>query len=285
MELQSQIAEEFDKTLTLQEAQTDDDEDEDEDEESVSSDFEFSFAGAGDTSSPVSAEEIFQNGQIRPIFPFNVDDKFDEATTSYGPPVRKLFVQSSPESDDIAEGPYCAWSSSEKSAAKAPAPAPEMSRKSNSTGFSKLWRFRDLLVRSHSDGKDAFVFLTTGKGEEKSTDMASEKKVKREKIRVERKECATTTLRGETKNNKKEKGKEKSAYEVFYGKREKKTGKGKSYLPYKQDLVGFFTNVNGPFTLGAEGPSSKMTGLCQEWVVTQQTNLGCVMDTGPADDL
>ena len=239
MELQSQIAEEFDKTLTLQEALKDDDEDED----SVSSDFEFSFAGAEDTSSPVSAEEIFQNGQIRPIFPFNVDDKFDEATTSYGPPVRKLFVQSAPERDDIAEGPYCAWSSSEKSAAKASAPAPEMSRKSNSTGFSKLWRFRDLLVRSHSDGKDAFVFLTTGKGEEKSTD--TEKKVKREKIRVERKECETTTLRGETKNNKKEKGKEKSAYEVYYGKREKKTGKGKSYLPYKQDLVGFFTNVNG----------------------------------------
>ena len=38
----------------------------------------------------------------------------------------------------------------------------DMCKKSNSTGFSKLWRFRqDLKLRSNSDGKDAFVFLNT----------------------------------------------------------------------------------------------------------------------------
>ncbi|KAL2499710.1 Protein of unknown function (DUF1645) [Abeliophyllum distichum] len=37
--------------------------------------------------------------------------------------------------------------------------SPEVCTKSNLTGFSKIWRFKDSMGRSNSDGRDSFVFL------------------------------------------------------------------------------------------------------------------------------
>nr|POE58609.1 hypothetical protein CFP56_50198 [Quercus suber] len=37
--------------------------------------------------------------------------------------------------------------------------SPELWKKSNSTGFSKLWRFRELVHRSNSDGKERGLAL------------------------------------------------------------------------------------------------------------------------------
>ena len=37
--------------------------------------------------------------------------------------------------------------------------SPELCKKSNSTGFSKLWRFRDFVHRSNSDGKEGGLAL------------------------------------------------------------------------------------------------------------------------------
>ncbi|KAL0016782.1 hypothetical protein SO802_003851 [Lithocarpus litseifolius] len=37
--------------------------------------------------------------------------------------------------------------------------SPEFCKKSNSTGFSKVWRFRDLVHRSNSDGKERGLAL------------------------------------------------------------------------------------------------------------------------------
>lgn len=229
-----EICDKLEKNLTLEV-----EEEEEVEADNDGDDFEF-FIGGGDPNSPVSADDIFQNGQIRPLFPFSDEHagNSEEATTSYRPPVRKVFVMSSlsPENDDVAEGPYCVWSS-EKSAAKSLVPAPEMSRKSNSTGLSKLWRVRDLMNRSHSDGKDAFVFLT-GKSDEKvGTASLPEKKKKKENI-----QNIKVGRGNETAPYCEKKGKP-SAYEVYYRKKEKKAGK--SYLPYRQDLVGFFTNANG----------------------------------------
>uniref|UniRef100_A0A803L0J8 Uncharacterized protein n=1 Tax=Chenopodium quinoa TaxID=63459 RepID=A0A803L0J8_CHEQI len=113
-----------------------------------------SFQGVKGLKSPVSAEEVFEDGQIRVISPFPGEYSGEGETSSsstYGRTVKNVFVVSnSPENDDVAEeGSYCVWK----------APSPEMSQKSNSTGFSKLRKMRDLLARSNSDGKDAFVFL------------------------------------------------------------------------------------------------------------------------------
>lgn len=249
----SDFADKFDKTLTLEESSSStarraengdetlisrttaheiDNEEEDEDE---NEEFEFCFFGET-IKSPVSAEEVFEDGQIRIIAPFSGEGEA-ASTTSYRPPVKNYFVVSnSPENDDVAEGAYCVWKS----------PTPEMSKKSNSTGFSKFRKMRDLLARSNSDGKDAFVFLN-GKNEE-TTLLKKEKK--KEKVKLEKldvgkkkkeKEGETAAFGGERKEKEKKK---KSAYEVLYG-GEKKKGGGKSYLPYRQDLVGFFTNGSG----------------------------------------
>ncbi|CAO2828826.1 unnamed protein product [Amaranthus hypochondriacus] len=211
----SEIADDFDKTLRLTvESSSEDHDEEIENRDDENEEFEFCFIG-GDLNSPISAEEVFKDGQIRVIAPYSNEIPDKEAESSYEPPVKKLFIVSptSSENDDVAKGPYCTWKS------------PEMSRKSNSTGFSKLWKVRDLVARSNSDGKDAFVFLTGKNNETTSLKKKSE----------------TTAFQGERK----EKMKKKSAYEVLYGeKNDKRRLDGKSYLPYRKDLVGFFTNGN-----------------------------------------
>ncbi|KAL9226334.1 hypothetical protein vseg_002161 [Gypsophila vaccaria] len=218
----------------------DEEEEEDDDDDDDEGEFEFSFAN-GELHSPVSADEAFYNGQIRPIFAFSGEES--------PAPVKRMFVVSTKagEDDDVAaDGEYCAWSPAEVS------PATEMSRKSNSTGFSRLWRMKDLLVRSNSDGKDTFVFLPSKE--------AAEKKKKKEKNVVnnnggEKTRSSLSTTKNVGGEGKVKKGKKKAvttasiaAYDSLYGNnKEKRKGGGgnRSYLPYRQDLVGFFTNVNG----------------------------------------
>nr|GMD95792.1 DNA ligase 1-like [Ipomoea batatas] len=90
--------------------------------------------------------------ETRLVFPlFNTDLLLTDR-----PPVKHVYAATRDENlvetaaasssgDDAVAGPCCEWSAAAK--------------KSNSTGFSKLWRFRDLAHRSNSDGRDAFVFL------------------------------------------------------------------------------------------------------------------------------
>ncbi|KAL5709692.1 hypothetical protein ACHQM5_020350 [Ranunculus cassubicifolius] len=145
------------------------DEDEEDDE-----DFEFAVVSRDTNTSPISADEIFSDGQIKPVYPVfnrhllfagNEEDfaKFREGS-SIRLPLKKLFIEerdpsSSTSSEDdldaLPDGTYCVWTPT-----KSVPPSPEMRKKSNSTGSSKRWRFRDLLHRSNSDGKDAYVFLT-----------------------------------------------------------------------------------------------------------------------------
>lgn len=141
----------------------------DEDEE------DFSFAFDGVNLSTISAEDAFDNGHIKPVYPvFNRDilvgggfgDVEDLETLRLKdrlPDVKNVFVEaedggfrattSSSTADEEAVGPYCEWSK------KVVEAAPEVCKKSNSTGFSKIWRFKDFMHRSNSDGRDAFVFL------------------------------------------------------------------------------------------------------------------------------
>lgn len=165
----------------------------------VEEDFEFAFAFAPREMafSPISADEAFCNGQIRAIFPVHKQNLsigeaeflngnsnlvavskcgVEQGVSSTQPakarlPLRKLFSEerqtpsscSSSEADELEGVPaetYCVWRP--KSADDQLSPG--RCRKSNSTGSgsgsSKRWKFRDLLHRSNSDGKDALVFLT-----------------------------------------------------------------------------------------------------------------------------
>ncbi|KAJ0254094.1 hypothetical protein HA466_0116560 [Hirschfeldia incana] len=139
------------------------------------------------------------------------------------------------EEDDLDTIPsemYCPWTPARSAAEMSPSGG---CRKSKSTGSSstlswskRRWRIRDLLKRSRSDGKQSLTFLdsshSTNNTNEPSPSVPSPK---------------TTTL--------KKKEKEKvSAHEKFYlrNKAMKEEDKKRSYLPYKQDLVGLFSNVS-----------------------------------------
>ncbi|KAJ7943643.1 DUF1645 family protein [Quillaja saponaria] len=207
---------------------------------------------------------------IRPIFPiFGRGIIFDDGedgdwklgddsfSSLLRPPLRKLFIEereitssssaaAESESDELEalpEGTYYELSG------KA---AMEICKKSNSTGHSKLWKLRELVHRSHSDGKDAFVFLnpsaatTTTSKPGRSSKSDGDNKVKEkmestssaESSKILLKKVGAKGLKTETTS---------SSHEKHYVKnRTKKEGdKRRSYLPYRQNLVGFFTNVNG----------------------------------------
>ncbi|XP_057517051.1 uncharacterized protein LOC130798179 [Amaranthus tricolor] len=171
-----------------------------EDEES---EFEFAILSGEDNSPPISADEIFSNGKIKPMFHvFNTDLIYGYGRYEYdykngaspqtlGLPLRKLLQESqngngksSSQADDlngVPSGTFCVWTPRKKGEVM------KMRKRSKSTGSSKRWRIKDLLK----------------------------------------------TINGnDHRDEKKKKG-------GFHG--EKK----KSYLPYRQDLVGLFANVNG----------------------------------------
>eukprot|EP00268_Persea_americana_P019057 TRINITY_DN1975_c0_g1_i5.p1 TRINITY_DN1975_c0_g1~~TRINITY_DN1975_c0_g1_i5.p1 ORF type:complete len:309 (+),score=33.55 TRINITY_DN1975_c0_g1_i5:190-1116(+) len=235
-----------------------DDEDAAADTEEDDDDGEFTFVCQDPDAFTISADEIFSNGQIRPIYPiFNRDlivehgdgDKGKNLSPSIRLPLRKILINgrdaspvssspstsSSPESDSltgIPNGKYCLWSPK-----SAPPETPDRCKKSNSTGSSKRWRFRDLLHRSSSDGKDTFVFLST----------AAIKRGEKEKEKTEKSISSFSTSTSSSTSAAASKGKTVSAHEMHYV-RNRKMREGdrhRSYLPYKQDLVGFFANVNG----------------------------------------
>ncbi|CAL0325357.1 unnamed protein product [Lupinus luteus] len=140
-------------------------------------DFEFAFVALDHNSSPVSADDIFSNGHIRPTYPlfdrtllYDDDDVVSVSESpSLPPPPRRLPLRmlmfeeergdsssaSSDESNEVneligvPEGSYCVWT-------------PPSKKKSNSMGSSssKRWKLRDLLLRSNSDGKKGqFLFM------------------------------------------------------------------------------------------------------------------------------
>ncbi|KAL6325605.1 hypothetical protein AAG906_023450 [Vitis piasezkii] len=201
--------------------------------------FEFTFVSTG---------EVLRETQIGPVFPvFNRDLLVEEGEAkTLRFPLKKLFMEerdgmssSSSDADElegIPEGTYCVWQPK-----KVPE-TPERCKKSSSTGSaSKRWRFRDLLRRSNSEGKDSFVFLTPSKREEKAeiTDKSDHSKETRNSVH------AKTNVAGKAKP-KVISGEKASPHEIFYMKNRamKEGDKRQSFLPYRRDLVGFFANVS-----------------------------------------
>ncbi|XP_030531472.1 uncharacterized protein LOC115741623 [Rhodamnia argentea] len=167
---------------------------EDVEEEEEEEEEEFAFVCDGPGMSPISADEIFYNGQIRPAYPvFNRDlllngvsrrekDEDDsKKTTKLRLPLKKLLSEdrewtsssssssSSSESDELdglAPGSYCVWrpKPSRDQPSAAAAAATKRCWKSSSTGSSKRWRFKDLLLnRSNGGSKDTFLLVAPSK--------------------------------------------------------------------------------------------------------------------------
>ncbi|XP_022735602.1 uncharacterized protein LOC111288940 [Durio zibethinus] len=215
-------------------------------EDNEDDDFEFAFVCREPETSPKSADEIFYNGQIRPIYPLfntnllnddqtpdvkNVDcNSFASKPRSHRLPLRELMSEerettscSSSEAgelDGVTPGTYCVWTPKGGKSENIEKEYPGRCKKSNSTGLPKRWRLRDLVYRSNSDGKDTFVFLAPSKRDK--TSNADVNKVMEFP------------------------GKFKEAEEHCGRNRDMKPwDKRRSFLPYRQDLEGIFSNVNG----------------------------------------
>ncbi|CAO1948411.1 unnamed protein product [Urochloa humidicola] len=139
--------------------------------------------------------------------------------------------EASAAADEELEGvppeSYCLWA---PGGGQASAPAsPRRCRKSGSTGSVLRWRriSERLVGRSHSDGKEKFVFLTAAAaGAEPPPPPPPSNKTEEEGVRDGG--GAAHPLR-------------------YYG-RGGAGGSGsrrRSYLPYRQELVGLFANVSG----------------------------------------
>ncbi|XP_051149257.1 uncharacterized protein LOC127263976 [Andrographis paniculata] len=239
----------FQAALNLERENSSDDEvreDEDEDEEQEE---EFSFINGGELPSPVAAEDAFSEGRIKTVFPlfnqgFLLPDDDPNSLIENLPirPAVKVFVETSEGSSGTAasaageseiSGPYCEWS--DRKAVEASEQGCSNCKKSNSTGFSKIWRLKELRgKRSNSDGRDAFVFLNSTQPPKKKAEESPAAAAARSSERKE-KGKRTTAL---------------SAHEVYL-KSKAKAGKERrtpTYLPYRPELVGFFTTLNGGLT-------------------------------------
>ncbi|PWA59289.1 hypothetical protein CTI12_AA394760 [Artemisia annua] len=198
-------------------------------------DFEFSFE-------EVSHKDMdSKSWQVYPVFNRDIDheakskDGKIDVSVSITSPLRKLFIDeefvsssySSSESEEadseaelenIPSGTFCVWRP--KAESGSPSPSMVKCKKSSSTGSgSKRWSIRYLLKRCNSDGKEPMVLLSS--------------KQKRNSGEVTR---AVSRLKGQI-----------PVHEMFYVQRraENEIVKRKSFLPYRQNLVGLFGNVNG----------------------------------------
>ncbi|CAA7046621.1 unnamed protein product [Microthlaspi erraticum] len=215
------------------------------DEENGDEEFEFATASPSGDVFPVFDQNLISESSavepdvnspeavVTPLKDLFLRERNDQPPS---PPPQQTYSSSSDEEDDEEEDEfdsipseiYCPWTPARSTAEMSPSGG---CRKSKSTGSSstsswstKRWRIRDLLKRSHSDGKQSLKFLNSSSINNNSRDESSSPK---------------TTV--------KKKEKEKvSAHEKFYlrNKAMKEEDKRKSYLPYKQDLVGLFANIN-----------------------------------------
>ncbi|KAJ0495383.1 hypothetical protein HanIR_Chr12g0608181 [Helianthus annuus] len=251
--------------LQINEAsETEDDDEEDEEED----DGDFTFMYVADNGNGNGSLTAFENGQIRNVFPL-----FDQSLLLTGDyddgnrrfpidvPVDKVFIESprrSPSDNGETDGsvrrlpievpvdkvfiesPRRSSSDNGETDGTGTGTLRRLQNeseinKSNSTGFSKLWRFRNNeMNRSNSDGRDAFVFLESS--DTGTTATTSDGKPNGVKVNV-----------GKGKGVKKGKKSTASAHEVYLKQKGGQTEeeRRRSYLPYRPGLMGFFTNVNG----------------------------------------
>ncbi|KAK7316447.1 hypothetical protein VNO77_35486 [Canavalia gladiata] len=144
------------------------------------------------------------------------------------------------ELEAIPAGTYCVWTP------KPAKPSPSRCKKSKSTGSSssKRWKLLDLLRRSNSEGKESFVFLTPSSSSSSSLGFNSAKKKAQNS-----KEESGAMVAGKkipASSGREKKVSAVSAHEALYvrNREMRKVDKRRSYLPYRQDLVGFCVNLN-----------------------------------------
>ncbi|KAL6629196.1 hypothetical protein ACP70R_028961 [Stipagrostis hirtigluma subsp. patula] len=189
------------------------------------------------------ADDLFAHGRILPAYPV-----FDRGLVVV-PDAPRAQASTAPPSPDT----YCAWAprSAPGSPARGDAGAQPFP-KSSSTGESRRFRLRDLIAgggRSHSDGKEKFVFLQPAA-------TASPSKMSHMATAAEPADGKQSTgTRPSPQKQSKKKGKAgvtemdmATAHRLFYGKQAGAAAGGDrkqhSYLPYRPGIVGFFATAH-----------------------------------------
>ncbi|KQK08908.1 uncharacterized protein LOC100822333 [Brachypodium distachyon] len=210
--------------------------------------FEFSFASRPDPAAATggaTADELFY-----PVF----GRVFDETRAPVRRPLGKLFLEESAPArnssvgstssssssaatdatdlDGVSPDTYCVWTPGAPSPASSPARSP---RKSGSTGSLSRWRrVSELLVigRSHSEGRDKFRFLSAPPSPARDHQPKA-KPSQRGAVNAK----AATELDTVA-----------ASHRMFYGSPKGSASPGaarRTFLPYRQDLVGLFSNAKG----------------------------------------
>lgn len=230
-------------------------------------DFEFAFSIESDPGSlpDTTADEMFYNGRILPVYPlFNRDliggnaDPTEEENLAEG--VDQLMLEYENRDTRSVSQSSSSYSSivSVAKGRSAPRPAnfapqsPDRCRKSSSTGSSasasasRRWKLRNLVVgRSRSDGKERFVVVP----------QPDDKEKEKEKKTLRNLNSFAKSVPADDKEKKEKSGKGKgestkemdivTAHRIYYG----KVGSGggqpaaagsyrRSFLPYRQELLG-----------------------------------------------
>ncbi|GJN18271.1 hypothetical protein PR202_gb05414 [Eleusine coracana subsp. coracana] len=223
------------------------------DDDDSDGEFEFPFVSRDDAAvgcgGAAPADELFAGGRIRafyPVFGRVLDDAAPTTEPAEPPkaPLGRLFQldkartssvastsSSSSSGSSAAAGgdldaaspdTYCLWTPGlSSSAASSPSRPP---RKSGSTGSTSRWRrIGDLVVgRSHSDGREKFVFLSAPSSP--ARDHGSSSPANKAKKQQQARGGMSMSYGGASAN---------------------KGGARRTFLPYRQDLVGLFANVQG----------------------------------------
>ncbi|XP_022961441.1 uncharacterized protein LOC111462022 [Cucurbita moschata] len=152
------------------------------------------------------------------------------------------------ELDMIPPGTYCVWTPrSMEAAERGKCQKSNSTRSGSGSSSSRRWWLQNLLRRSNSEGgKNRLVFLTPSAKSE-STTKKEEKTVKLGEDANRKKSCPeANTVAGKSKVKRGVVEKTSSAHELFYVRNRmlKEGDKRRSYLPYRQDLVGFWANVH-----------------------------------------
>ncbi|KAI3665956.1 hypothetical protein L6452_44591 [Arctium lappa] len=152
-------------------------------------------------------------GTLRKLF---IDEHEESSSNSYS---------SSSEADElesVPSGSYCVWRP--KSDGRSSSLMTKCKKSSSTGSGSKRWSIRYLLRRSNSEGKEPMLFVTS-------------KKIESPKQRRNSGEVSGVSRRLKA---------ETPVHEQFYVQKraENEIVKRKSYLPYRQDLVGLFANNN-----------------------------------------
>ncbi|XP_021651447.2 uncharacterized protein LOC110643396 [Hevea brasiliensis] len=225
-------------------------------------DFEFVLVGANPEFCTATDEDHKVAFPIFPLFDRDLllkyeneskDQSQDHKSSTVRLPLENMFIEDrdppssssgtdADELDGILPETYCVWTPQKSSQSPSPNRSPSRCKKSNSTGSSskQRWRLLDLLHlrRCSSDGKESFIFLNPDHNHHHDNNNNINSGKKEEKVE---KGKIVTAKAGMPKGK-------VSAHELFYirNKALKEGDKRKSYLPYRQGLVGFFANVNGP---------------------------------------